>query len=1051
MGLFSFLGGLLGIGGGPSRKIEVSKASASSGLQIVYGSRRVEPVTVFKIASNKDMPIGNPGPDGQVQLNVNGYNHIQNAYSRHREGVKGKNNWLHRIDVWGQGPIEGIERFWLDGDVSSSRRFWKRPYFRAASKYGSDPQSVASELVLGHSEWRNSHQGHGVAYTWSRYYNSKKKAEFTSEPELHAKIKGLRIYDPRQDDSRSDFVGVSGSQRFADAGTWTFSNNRALVVLNYLMSRHGLNAQESELDIPSFITAANVCDNSFQIPDPATNDTGAEVVDHFDFTVGDFINIPIGNHFPRQISDEFPFSTPQGTEKRLPKFTANAVLDPKTGVVNNTKKLLEGMGWALPWSNGKHKLIIETLVETPEMTFDEDSILGGWNIERGRRSNRLNRVTIEYPNENKDYETDTVSWPALSSTTYSNMLAEDNGQHLETNVKVDTITSSFAAQAHGEYLVRKSRVDMKVTGLKLAPKAMLLEPGDVIAITYPEKNFSNTKFIVERVSISAQLDVSVDLILYDQTVYGAPELEQEPIVGSPYNTDLWQDAVAVENLQLSPLHESNADGSVVSSLRVSWTEPTILDDVTAYEVRWKKDGETEYENSRFLTAVSSATKISGLVDNTNYTVEVTYNTRRGRRSDPAEKTEFLDPIPTQLDELVAGANVQVLRQTTAPAVAGLNAGTFWFDTSNNKLFVLSNGDWVETVILNQTYYSTTAPAGALGDFWYDTDDFVLHQHNGSQWEVVAFSVTNTNQLVDGAGLGVSAAWASVSGRSKIAVAINEDANGNQNLKMVRFFGFGVDGNYPDRSVKATIVAPNGAEFTWGGSAASQTAYSGNGSDGVYYIVLDTGGLNRFTHTGTHSRKVGVCKINNGTTLEYFKAQHGWTSITHDSNMIVIGFVERRAGQFVHAGIFEPTSIAQAPSIFSMVGIDSPAHLPIESIAGVYTLDPIAPCKGYDNGSSARIDVAATTIHYGDDTLSYNSGSITGLSFSTDYWIYAVDDNFVGGTVNYAVTTDRTAFPARSVYFGQCKTPANGAPLTTAYPGGYAGMGGARDNTFVEPQ
>jgi len=314
----------------------------------------------------------------------------------------------------------------------------------------------------------------------------------------------------------------------------------------------------------------------------------------------------------------------------------------------------------------------------------------------------------------------------------------------------------------------------------------------------------------------------------------------------------------------------------------------------------------------------------------------------------------------------------------------------------------------------------------------------------------AAHITNTNQITDGAGLGTSAQWASVSGRGKIAAAINESATGATDNKRVRFFGFSTDGNYPDRTIKATIVKPDGSDFTWGSTAVSQSAYSGNGSNGVYYLVLDISGGVRFGHIGTNDSKVGVCKNLGATTLEYFKATIGWASLAHDANMIVFGFVERRAGKFVHAGLFEPTAIADAPSVFSLVGIESPEHLPIESVAGVYTLDPSAPCTGFDNGASARIDVAATDVYYGASTLHFNSGSVTGLSFSTAYWVYAVDDNFVGGSVTYVATTDRTSFPENAVYFGQCTTPANGAASTTAFQGGYAGLGGARDNTFTEP-
>jgi len=154
MGLLSFLGSLLGLGGGPSRTIEVQKAPAASGLNIIYGERRVEPVTVFKVASKKN-----------ILANAVNYDHYAAPLSTKNEENRKKLDWLHRVDVWGQGPISGIQKFWVDGDVSSGARFRKRPYFQGASKFGINPQAAAPELVAGHSEWQASHNGHGVAYT----------------------------------------------------------------------------------------------------------------------------------------------------------------------------------------------------------------------------------------------------------------------------------------------------------------------------------------------------------------------------------------------------------------------------------------------------------------------------------------------------------------------------------------------------------------------------------------------------------------------------------------------------------------------------------------------------------------------------------------------------------------------------------------------------------------------------------------------------------------------------------------------------------------------
>jgi len=668
MGLLSFFGGLLGLGGSPARNIDIQKVSAASGLKVIYGTRRVEPISVFKVISRNNMP------------RTSGvYDHVFDADpTDKREEVRDNNDWLHRIDVWGQGEISAISRFWIDGDAHTATRFKTKPYIRVLSKYGSDSQAAATELATGHSDWTSNHKGLGVAYTWVRFFNYGSKPQYDAEPQLSAQIKGLRVYDPRE---------VTHS--FSDPSTWVYSNNRALIVLNYLMSSFGFNAPLEDLDIASFIGAANKCDEQMDIPPVLINQTGVTIPNHWNWLIGDF----------EDILDGYPFTgyrPDQAAAITQAKFAVDAVLDPKDGVIKNTKYLLEGMGWSLPWSNGQHKLIIEDVITSTVMTFDENSILGGWTIERGMRGDRLNRVTVEFPNSNKDYKDDTVSWPSISSQTYLDYKAEDNGQDLHTNQAVKTVTDFYRAQAYAEYLVRKSRVKTKITGLRLAPKAMLLEPGDVISIYYPEKGFGidagfdGTLFIVEKVDVSAFLDVRVDLTRYDPTVYGAPVLEQEPLANSPYNPDWWRDPPAVINPLITPAYETNADGSIIRVLDVTWQLPVDLIGIISVEVAWKKQAAAEYTDSILLDGSSSAAKITGVTnDNVSYDVRIIYKTRRGQESLPVVLPISLTNIASKLDLIEDGADNTADHQFAAAIVWDIG-GTSQGWTAVNATLALSS-------------------------------------------------------------------------------------------------------------------------------------------------------------------------------------------------------------------------------------------------------------------------------------------------------------------------------------------------------------------------
>jgi len=1093
MGFFGFIGGLLGFGGTPSQRIDVQKSPAASGLQIIYGRRRVEPVTVFKIASEKDMAISNTAAyDGYVA-----------AYDAGREGEKDEKTWLHRIDVWGQGEITDIERFWIDGDVSTAKRFQKRPYFRAASKFGTEGQMAAGELVSGHSEWGSTHKGAGVAYTWSRFFNSSKYPEFTSEPRLNALVKGLKLYDPRD-----------AGQSFSDPSTWGFSTNRALIILNYLMAGHGFGAGEDDLDLASFAAAADVCDEAVTIPAAPTNTSGQTHYNYYDRVYGEWHHIAPGALYPGQQVWQ------TGTTRR--RFTADAVIDPKQGLIENIKKLAEGMGWALPWSNGKLRLVVEHEGKSAVMAFDEDSIIGGWTIERGMRADRLNRMTVEFANANKDYEQDTVSWPKLDSATYAAYRAEDAGQELHESQAVHTITNFYAAQSYAEYLVRKSRVSPRISGLKLAAKALLLEPGDVISLTSNDKGFDEDLFLVEKVAVSADLDVSVDLIAYEESVYDPSLADEEPLGDEPYGPEIWEDPTAITDIELTASYETNADGGVLNGLSVSWDAPTANVGVAYYELYWRKSAElptlgagesyvpADFDNSMLLTASARAAKLTGLVDDTDYTVALNYTNGVGKRSDLYAQEILLGSVASKLAGIEDGATrttargeyddqatyvsgdivfweggsyifigsgpasgvepddaaywqvianpgtqTSVFMQASAPATGGLDEGSFWVETDTGELYILTAGSWELAANTITTYRQSGTPSGAVeGDLWYDTNDHILYRYSGSIWSVVGNNLTNTSELTDDAGLGTTAVWRSVDGRSAIAFAINEQAStGNYSTNWLRFFGFdAATGLYPDRTEPALIIRPDGSSFTFGGSTSNSGAVYAAGSqrNGVHYLVADTSGNRRFDHSGTVPTHAALCRSLGGSSLEYYRANTGWVSLSHDSDMVVIGFAERRGNKYVNATLFEPTAIADAPEIHSLVGVDTPDLLPVESLGGVYTLDPSAPLSAADVGSSATISVAATTLYYGITSVSYNSGSITNCAFSTVYHIFASDPTLSGGPVTYIAETDRTAQNESAVYFGSITTPANGGGGTSGYPGGAGGAGGTYDENYNIP-
>lgn len=98
-------------------------------------------------------------------------------------------------------------------------------------------------------------------------------------------------------------------------------------------------------------------------------------------------------------------------------------------------------------------------------------------------------------------------------------------------------------------------------------------------------------------------------------------------------------------------------------------------------------------------------------------------------------------------------------------------------------------------------------------------------------------------------------------------------------------------------------------------------------------------------------------------------------------------------------------------------------------------------QGVDAGSNASITISAHTRVYSDGTqVSVGANSLTGLAYSTVYYVYYDDPAFAGGAVSYVATTiqaDAAQVNGRHLV-GEVTTPAALGPandgLKPAVPG-----------------
>jgi hypothetical protein len=133
-----------------------------------------------------------------------------------------------------------------------------------------------------------------------------------------------------------------------------------------------------------------------------------------------------------------------------------------------------------------------------------------------------------------------------------------------------------------------------------------------------------------------------------------------------------------------------------------------------------------------------------------------------------------------------------------------------------------------------------------------------------------------------------------------------------------------------------------------------------------------------------------------------------------------------------------------PTLFTYIGDTGQAAsqrlLNQISVGGKNSTQSTQPLTATDAGADASISIASHNVQFGFGTVAYNSGTITGLAFSTVYYVYTDDPTYAGGAVTYLATTNANTPTANSgrYYVGKVTTPANGAGDTG---GGYGGGGG----------
>ena len=413
------------------------------------------------------------------------------------------------------------------------------------------------------STWSSDHKLSGIAYI-AAHFQHKQDGRFRGLPELTVEVEGRKVYDPRLD---STVTNGSGSHRQTDTSTHAGTSNPAINFLDYLTNtEYGKGIAFSKIDLSSFQTAANVCDNtiatisdtSFSISSGQTGNKQDKLIipiasiDNFSsFKVGNSIAITndsnsasiasgiitgksyfagtdgIIDHYELNmasgaVASTFTSPVTASASQTQKRFEFNGVVDTSESIMTNSQEFLASMRGIFAYQDSKYYLNIEHTVSSAALNIDEDDILEeGFQLSLESKERKYNKVEITFYNAQRNYEKDSVVYTGETSDTF---LSDDGNEVLEEKAEFSMVTNQQIAYNHAKSILFRSRRQrqIKFTG---TPKLLNATVGDVIGVTHSKFDLTSSggtpdQFRITRMTLRTDLNIEVEAIEYQADIYG---------------------------------------------------------------------------------------------------------------------------------------------------------------------------------------------------------------------------------------------------------------------------------------------------------------------------------------------------------------------------------------------------------------------------------------------------------------------------------------------------------------------------------------------------
>lgn len=364
-------------------------------------------------------------------------------------------------------------------------------------------------------------------------------------PNISALVKGRKVYDPR-----------NGSHVITDPSTWTWSDNWALCVADFIRGcpmlvaagvvkrPYGLQAADADIDWDSVTTAANICDES--------------------------ISLAGG-----------------GTEKR---YTCNGTIDTDVSPKDALSAMVSAGAGSVAWSGGQWK-IFAGAYRTPTVTLGDDDQCGPAKTQARRaRRDLFNGVKGKFRGPSTFYQT--TDFPRVSSSTY---VAQDNGEEIWQDVELPFTDSASMAQRIAKIELGRNRSQI-VTERTFKLSALGTQVGDVILLNDSRKGWASKPFEIARWTLRNDQDengapyLCIDMVLVETSsgLYAWSTSDEQSFVAEP-QTNLprpWDVKVPGGPAIVEELYSTRDGSGVKTRITLSWAdsgEGYFLDYIPEYK------------------------------------------------------------------------------------------------------------------------------------------------------------------------------------------------------------------------------------------------------------------------------------------------------------------------------------------------------------------------------------------------------------------------------------------------------------------------------------